>query len=251
VVLVERREPLLLITLNRPAARNAVNGAMAAALAAALDELDGDGTLLVGVLAGAPPGFSAGMDLRAFAAGERPWIEGRGFAGITERSSRKPLIAAIEGFALAGGLEVALACDLIVAARDALLGIPEVTRGLFAAAGGLVRLPRRIPYHVAAEMALTGQPLAAGRLHELGLVNRLCESGQASSEAIELALAVAANSPLAVRTTKEILERQHDWSREEALKRQAEFFELIVAEPDALEGAAAFTQKRPPRWRTQ
>ncbi len=251
MVLVERREPLLLITLNRPAARNAVNGAMAAALAAALDELDGDGTLLVGVLAGAPPGFSAGMDLRAFAAGERPWIEGRGFAGITERSSRKPLIAAIEGFALAGGLEVALACDLIVAARDALLGIPEVTRGLFAAAGGLVRLPRRIPYHVAAEMALTGQPLAAGRLHELGLVNRLCESGQASSEAIELALAVAANSPLAVRTTKEILERQHDWSREEALKRQAEFFELIVAEPDALEGAAAFTQKRPPRWRTQ
>jgi enoyl-CoA hydratase len=179
VVLLERRDQSLLITLNRPEARNAVNAALAAELAAALDELDGDPELLVGVLTGAPPGFCAGMDLKAFAAGERPWIEGRGFAGIAERASTKPLIAAIEGFAMAGGLEIALACDLIVAARDARLAIPEVKRGLFAAGGALLRLPQRIPYNVASEMALTGEPQAAERLLELGLINRLTDAGRA------------------------------------------------------------------------
>jgi len=243
VVLLERRDQSLLITLNRPAARNAVNAAMAAELAFALDELDADSELRVGVLTGAPPGFSAGMDLKAFAAGEQPWVEGRGFAGITERASSKPLIAAIEGFAMAGGLEIALACDLIVSARDARFAIPEVKRGLFAAAGALLRLPHRVPYNVAAEMALTGEPLPAERLHELGLINRL-------TDALELAAAISQNSPLAVRTSKQVLESQRDWSAAEGWERQAELFAAVLAAPDAMEGAIAFAEKRPPNWQT-
>src|SRR3954465_7226713 len=158
-VLTERRDGVLLITLNRPQARNAVNSALAHGVAAALDQLDADDALKVGVLTGPGGSFCAGMDLKAFVAGESPHVEGRGFAGIAQRSSRKPLIAAIEGYALAGGLEVALSCDIIVAAGDARLGIPESKRGLIAAAGALIRLPRRIPYHVAMELALTGDPL--------------------------------------------------------------------------------------------
>jgi enoyl-CoA hydratase len=250
VVLLERRDQSLLITLNRPAARNAVNAALATALAAALDELDADPALRVGVLTGAPPGFSAGMDLKAFATGEQPWIEGRGFAGITERASRKPLIAAIEGFAVAGGLEIALACDLIVAARDARLAIPEVKRGLFAAGGALLRLPDRIPHNVAAEMAFTGEPVAAERLHELGLVNRLTDQGGAVAAALELAAAIGENSPLAVRTSKQVLEGQRDWSGAAAWERQAELFATVLEAPDAMEGAIAFAEKRPPNWQT-
>jgi enoyl-CoA hydratase len=251
VVLLEQRDRVLLITLSRPEVRNAVNAAMAAAIAAAIDELDGNPELLVGVLTGAAGCFSAGMDLKAFAAGETPFVDGRGFAGITERSARKPLIAAIEGFALAGGLEMALACDLIVAGRDARLAIPEVRRGLFAGAGALLRLPRCIPYHVAAEMALTGEGPSAERLHELGLINRLTDPGGALAAALELAAAIAANSPLAVRTSKEVLECQQYWSREEAWQRQAELFEQVLAAPDAMEGAIAFAEKRPPKWQTQ
>jgi enoyl-CoA hydratase len=250
VVLLERRDQSLLITLNRPEARNAVNAALAAELAAALDELDGDPELLVGVLNGAPPGFCAGMDLKAFAAGERPWIEGRGFAGIAERASTKPLIAAIEGFAMAGGLEIALACDLIVAARDARLAIPEVKRGLFAAGGALLRLPQRIPYNVASEMALTGEPQAAERLLELGLINRLTDAGGAVAAALELAAAISENSPLALRTSKQVLQGQREWSDAEAWKLQAELFATVLAAPDAMEGAVAFAEKRSPNWQT-
>ena len=250
VVLLERRDQSLLITLNRPEARNAVNAALAAELAAALDELDGDPELLVGVLTGAPPGFCAGMDLKAFAAGERPWIEGRGFAGIAERASTKPLIAAIEGFAMAGGLEIALACDLIVAARDARLAIPEVKRGLFAAGGALLRLPQRIPYNVASEMALTGEPQAAERLLELGLINRLTDAGGAVAAALELAAAISENSPLALRTSKQVLQGQREWSDAEAWKLQAELFATVLAAPDAMEGAVAFAEKRSPNWQT-
>ncbi|HUB76293.1 MAG TPA: crotonase/enoyl-CoA hydratase family protein [Solirubrobacteraceae bacterium] len=249
-VLCERRGPVLVITLNRPAARNAVNAAMAAALGAALDGLDAEAQLLAGVITGAPPAFSAGMDLKAFAAGERPWIDGRGFAGITEYGSRKPLIAAIEGFALAGGLEVALACDLIVAARDARFAIPEVKRGLFAAAGALLRLPRALPYQLAAEMALTGEPQTAERLHALGLVNRLAGPGEALGEALALATAITANSPLAVRTSKLVLREQGDWPSALAWERHAELLAEILAAPDAMEGALAFAQKRPPAWQT-
>jgi enoyl-CoA hydratase len=250
VVLAERRGAVLVITLNRPDARNAVNAALAQALAGALDTLDGDPELLVGVLTGAPPGFCAGMDLKAFAAGEQPWIDGRGFAGITERSSRKPLIAAVESFAMAGGLEIALACDLIVAARDARFAIPEVKRGLFAAAGGLLRLPRALPYQLAAEMALTGEAQSAERLHALGLINRLSEPGSALTDALELAGAITPNSPLAVRTTKYVLQSQPDWPAELAWSRQAELLAEILAAPDALEGAVAFAQKRAPSWHT-
>src|SRR5918997_1902288 len=155
-VLTERRDDVLVVTLNRPDARNAVNGALAQGVADALDELDGDDALRVGVLTGAGKGFSSGMDLKAFVAGERPYVEDRGFAGITQRGARKPVIAAVEGFAVAGGFEIALSCDLIVAARGARLGIPEVKRSLVAAAGAPIRLPKRIPYHLAMERALTG-----------------------------------------------------------------------------------------------
>ncbi|MGZ4351053.1 MAG: enoyl-CoA hydratase-related protein, partial [Solirubrobacteraceae bacterium] len=174
-VLTERHDRILLLTLNRPDQRNAVNAAVAAGIAAALDELDADAGLSIGVVTGAGKGFCSGMDLKAFVAGENPTIPGRGFAGITRRAAEKPLIAAIEGFAVAGGLEVALACDLIVAARGARLGIPEVKRSLVAAGGGLLRLPRVLPRNVAMEMALTGDPIAAERAHDLGLVNRLTE----------------------------------------------------------------------------
>src|SRR3954468_13419931 len=169
-VLTERRDGVLLITLNRPDARNAVNLPLAEGIAAALDDLDASDDVAVGVLTGAGKGFSSGMDLKAFATGERPWVGDRGFAGITQRASEKPLIAAIEGFAVAGGFEIALACDLIVAARDAKVGIPEPKRSLVAAAGALIRLPKRIPYHVAMELALTGDTIDAERAHQLGIV---------------------------------------------------------------------------------
>src|SRR5688500_6329103 len=166
-VLTERRDGVLLITINRPDARNAVNLPVAEGIAAALDALDADGELSVGVLTGAGKGFSAGMDLKAFVTGERPYVGDRGFAGITQRAARKPLIAAIEGFAMAGGLEIALSCDVIVAARGARLGIPEVKRSLVAAAGALLRLPQRLPYGIAMELALTGEPIDAERAAEL------------------------------------------------------------------------------------
>ncbi|HEX3434039.1 MAG TPA: crotonase/enoyl-CoA hydratase family protein, partial [Solirubrobacteraceae bacterium] len=209
-VLTERRDGVLAITLNRPDARNAVNLAVAEGIAAALDELDGADELSVGVLSGAGKGFCAGMDLKSFVSGERPWVGDRGFAGIVRRPPQKPLIAAIEGFAVAGGLEIALACDLIVAARGAKLGVPEVKRSLVAAGGALLRLPRRIPYHAAMELALTGDPISAERAHELGLVNRLAEPGGAVETAIALAREIAVNAPLALIASKRILQEQHD-----------------------------------------
>ncbi|HXS44030.1 MAG TPA: crotonase/enoyl-CoA hydratase family protein [Solirubrobacteraceae bacterium] len=248
-VLTERREGVLLITLNRPDARNAVNRAVAEAMAGALDELDADAALAVGVVTGAGRGFSAGMDLKAFVAGERPYVEGRGFGGLAERASDKPLIAAIEGFAVAGGLEIALACDLVVAARGARLGIPEVKRSLVAAGGALLRLPRRIPYGVALELALTGEPIDAERGYELGLVNRLAEPGAAVDAALELARAIAANGPLALAASKRILREQFDWSEEEFWARQGEIAGPVLGSQDAREGATAFAEKRAPVWR--
>jgi enoyl-CoA hydratase/carnithine racemase len=247
-VLTERRDGVLLITLNRPEARNAVNLALAEGLAAALDELDDSTDLGAGVLAGAGKGFSAGMDLKAFVAGERPWVGDRGFAGIVQRASRKPLIAAIEGFGVAGGLEVALACDLIVAARGAKLGIPEVKRSLVAAAGALRRLPQRLPYGVAMELALTGDPIDAERAYELGLVNRLAEPGGAVDAAVELAAAIARNGPLALEATKATLQQQADWTEAEFWQRQAELAEPVMRSQDAREGATAFAEKREPVW---
>jgi enoyl-CoA hydratase len=248
-VLTEADGGVLLITLNRPDARNAINAALAAGVAAALDRLDGDDEIKVGILTGAGRGFSAGMDLKAFVAGESPHVEGRGLAGITQAPPRKPIIAAIEGFAVAGGLEIALACDLIVAARGAKLGIPEAKRSLVAAAGGLLRLPRRMPYHLAMEMALTGDPITAERGFEVGLVNRLAEPGEAVASARELAAAIAANGPLALEASKRILLEAPGWSEDELWQRQGEIVGPVLGSEDAREGATAFAEKRDPVWK--
>jgi enoyl-CoA hydratase len=248
-VLTERRDGVLLITLNRPDARNAVNTALAEGIAAALDALDADDELSVGVLTGAGKGFSAGMDLKAFVTGERPWVADRGFAGIVQRSARKPLIAAVEGFAMAGGLEIALACDLIVAGRDARLGIPEVKRSLVAAAGALRRLPQRVPLNIAMELALTGDPISAERGYEIGLVNRLAEPGGAVDAALELAAAIARNGPLALDATKDVLYRQADWDEETFWREQGTIVEPVLTSADAREGAVAFSEKRDPVWK--
>ncbi len=250
-VLTERRERILVITLNRPEQRNAINADVSSGVAEALEQLDADASLSVGIVTGAGGYFSAGMDLKAFAAGERPWVEGRGFGGIVERSSDKPLIAAIEGFAVAGGLEVALACDLIVAAEGAKLGIPEVKRSLVAAGGGLLRLPRMLPRNIANELALTGDPITAERGYELGLVNRVSAQGEALDAALELAARIAANGPLALAGSKRILRESVDWSQSEAFERQAPIWQPIFASADAREGATAFAEKRPPVWQGQ
>jgi enoyl-CoA hydratase len=248
-VLTERRERILVVTINRPDQRNAVNAAVAEGIAAALDELDDDSQLSLGVLTGAGKGFSAGMDLKAFVAGEQPYAGDRGFAGITQRSADKPLIAAIEGFALAGGLEIALACDLIVVARGARLGIPEVKRSLVAAAGALLRLPRMLPRNIAMELALTGDPIEAERALELGLVNRLAEPGRALDTALELAEVIAANGPLALAATKRIMTEAVDWPDAEFFARQGEIAGPVMGSEDAREGAQAFAEKRPPVWK--
>jgi enoyl-CoA hydratase len=247
-VLTQRHDSLLLITLNRPEARNAINTAMAEGVAAALDELDADDALKAGVLTGAGRSFCAGMDLKAFVAGERPWVGDRGFAGIVQRASRKPLIAAVEGFAVAGGFEVALACDLLVAARNAKFGVPEVRRSLVAAGGALLRMPQRMPYALAMELALTGDQIEAQRGHELGIVNRLTEPGEAVDVALKLAERIAANGPLALAATKEILQAQRDWSQEEFWERQRTIVDPVFASQDAQEGPTAFAEKRAPVW---
>lgn len=247
-VLTERRDRVLLITINRPDQRNAVNGAVAQGIADALDTLDADAELAVGVLTGAGKGFSAGMDLKAFVTGERPWVGDRGFAGITQRAADKPLIAAVEGFAVAGGLEVALACDLIVAAEGARLGVPEVKRSLVAAGGALLRLPRVLPRTIALEMALTGDPITAERAHAFGLVNRLTPPGEAVAQALELAAAIAANGPLALAASKRIVVESVDWPEAEFFQRQGEISGPVFESQDAREGATAFAEKRAPVW---
>jgi enoyl-CoA hydratase len=248
-VIVEQRGRVLVVTINRPESRNAVNAEVGALIGAAMDRLDDDGELAVGIITGAGKGFCAGMDLKAFVASGRPDWGRRGFAGLAVVPPAKPLIAAIEGFAVAGGLEVALACDLIVAARGARLGIPEVKRGLTAAGGGLWRLPRRIPPAIAAEMALTGDPITAERGHDLGLVNVVCEPGDALTCALELAERIAANAPLSLAATKRILTLQQDWSTEEVWTRQREIVDPVAQSQDAKEGARAFAEKREPKWR--
>jgi enoyl-CoA hydratase len=247
-VLLERHGEVLLITLNRPDQRNAVNAAVAQGMASALDLLDQTAELRVGILSGAGKGFCAGMDLKAFVAGERPYAGDRGFAGIAQRPPAKPLIAAVEGFAVAGGFEIALACDLIVAARGTRFGIPEVKRGLVAAGGALLRLPRRIPYHLAMELALTGEFIDAERAHAVGLVSRLVEPGESVPAALELASVIVANGPLALAASKQILVEAVDWPMAEAWTRQGEIAGPVMASEDAREGSLAFAQKRQPRW---
>ena len=238
------------ITINRPERRNAIDRATAQAISDALDRVDADEVVRVAVITGAGGTFCAGMDLKALnATGERPIVDGRGQFGICRRPPLKPLIAAVEGHALGGGTEIALASDMIIAAEDATFGLPEVKLGLAAAAGGAIRLPRRIPYGLALEYILTGRSIPARRAHELGLVNRLSEPGEALHEALSLAEEIAANAPLGVRLSKQVMIETQDVSMSEAFELQEPLIQIIRSSEDAAEGARAFVEKRPPVWK--
>lgn len=247
-VLVEARDGVQVITINRPEAKNAVNGAVARGVSEALTELDASDELRVGVLTGAGGTFCSGMDLKGFLSGDLPFVDDRGFGGITQRPPRKPIIAAVEGYAVAGGFELTLACDLVVAGSGARFGVPEVKRGLVAAAGAAMLLPQRIPPAIALEMLLTGDAITADRAAALGLVNRVTDDGAALDGALELAAAIAANGPLAVATTKQIAVASADWSLAERWGKQEELVLPIFGSADAQEGAKAFAEKRPPEW---
>jgi enoyl-CoA hydratase len=237
------------VTLNRPEAKNAANRAVAVGVAAAMDQLDADDSIRVAIITGAGGTFCAGMDLKAFVSGEMPMVEGRGFAGLTEATPRKPLIAAIEGYALAGGMELAISCDLIVAADNAKFGIPEVKRGLAAAAGGLMKLPRQIPSRLAMELAITGDFMTSQRAYEIGLVNQIVPAGTALEAAKVLAAKIAANGPLAVAVSKQVIQESADWSSDEMWKKQQDLVMPIFGSEDAMEGSIAFAEKRAPNWK--
>ena len=248
-VLTECSDGVAVITINRPEARNAVNGEVARGIAAAVEEFDASADVRVLILTGAGGTFSAGMDLKGFLAGESPNVAGRGFGGIAERPPAKPVIAAVEGYALAGGFEIALSCDMIVASEAARFGLPEVRRGLVAGAGGLLRLPRRVPYHLAMEIALTGEHFTAERLRQAGLVSSVVGVGEALAGARELAARVAQGAPLAVAASKRVIVESADWDSGEAFARQGEVIGPVFVSADAMEGAAAFAEKRAPVWR--
>lgn len=248
-VLVEHADGLVIITINRPDQRNAVNRAVSYGVCEAVDELDRNPALRVGILTGAGGNFCSGMDLKAFLRGEVTRVEGRGILGIARTPPKKPLIAAVEGYALAGGFESMLVCDLVVAARNATFGIPEVKRGLAAAAGGLLRLPRLIPQRIAMEMALTGDMVPAERLYQYGLINALVEPGQALEEARKLARRIIANAPMSVAASKQVIVEQRDWPLDEMFDRQESITGPVLASQDAREGAAAFAQRRPAVWK--
>ncbi|MFD5825360.1 crotonase/enoyl-CoA hydratase family protein [Lentzea sp. NPDC060358] len=241
-VRTERTGSALLITIDRPQVRNAVNAAVATALSAALDELEASPELRVGVLTGAGGSFSAGMDLKAAMRGESPVVDERGLGGLTEAELTKPLIAAVEGFALGGGFELALACDLIVAAEDARFGLPEVKRGLIAGAGGVVRLPHRIPHHLAMELLLTGEPIDGRRAGELGLANRVVSNGDAVAVALRLAERIAVNAPLALAAVKAVVRSGDPWAAQRTANAR------LMTTEDVREGMTAFAERRAPRW---
>jgi enoyl-CoA hydratase len=248
-VLVDVTDGIMTVTLNRPEAKNAANRAVAVGVAAAMDQLDADDSIRVAIITGAGGTFCAGMDLKAFVSGEMPMVEGRGFAGLTEATPRKPLIAAIEGYALAGGMELAISCDLIVAADNAKFGIPEVKRGLAAAAGGLMKLPRQIPSRLAMELAITGDFMTSQRAYEIGLVNQIVPAGTALEAAKVLAAKIAANGPLAVAVSKQVIQESADWSSDEMWKKQQDLVMPIFGSEDAMEGSIAFAEKRAPNWK--
>ncbi len=248
-VLTEVSDGVAVITINRPEARNAVNGAVARGIAKAVEELDASQDAQVLILTGAGGTFSAGMDLKGFLTGDSPSFEDRGFGGIVERPPVKPIIAAVEGYALAGGFELVLACDLVVASEAAKFGLPEVRRSLVAGAGGLLRLPKRIPYHLAMEIALTGEHYPAARLHQAGLVNQLVPAGEALAAARGLAARIGLGGPLALTATKRVIADSGDWDSADAFRRQAEIITPVFTSADAREGALAFAEKRQPVWR--
>jgi enoyl-CoA hydratase len=247
-VLTETRDGVLIVTLNRPEAKNAATKLLSELVAAAMDTLDNDDSLRVGIITGAGGTFCSGMDLKGFLRGETPFVAGRGFAGLTEAPPKKPLIAAVNGYALAGGFEIMLACDLVVANRDAKFGIPEAKRGLAAAAGGLVRLPRQINPRLAMELALTGDFIGATRAYEIGLINRVTD-GDALDGALELAAAITANGPLAVARSKQVIVESREWSEADMWSKQGETLGNLFMTEDAREGASAFAEKRKPNWK--
>jgi len=248
-VLVSVDDGIMVVTINRPSAKNAVNLAVAKGIAAAMEELDSNDDIRVAILTGADSTFCSGMDLKAFVTGELPVVEGRGFAGLCEKTPAKPLIAAIEGYALAGGFEIAISCDLIVAADNSKFGIPEVKRGLAAGAGGLVRLPGQINLRIAKELALTGDFISSQRAFDIGLINRVVEAGSALEEAKKLAQSIAANGPLAVARSKQVIDNASDWTTENMFANQAEIVQDVFTSEDAIEGATAFAEKRAPNWK--
>ena len=247
-LVTESHGDILVITINRPEARNAVTLSVATALAAALDELDDRRDLNIGILTGAEGTFCAGMDLRGFLRGEIPRLPGRGFAGLTRKPPVKPLIAAVEGYALAGGFEMVLACDLVIAGEDSQFGIPEVKRGLAATGGGLLRLPRQLPHRIAMELALTGDMLSAERALALGLINHLVPKGKALEMSIQMARRITANGPLAVAASKQVIVQSRLWDDSSMWERQETMTQAVLLSNDAKEGAKAFAEKRPPRW---
>ena len=247
-LVVQERGRVLVLTLNRPQAKNAVSLQLAEKLADALEAFDRNPALSVCVITGAGGTFCAGMDLKGFARGEVPVVAGRGFAGIVKRPPLKPIIAAVEGYALGGGFEIALSCDLIVAAENAAFGLPEVKRGLTANGGGLLRIQHRVPYHFAMELVLTGRMLPAAEAAELHLVNRLAPEGEALGIALGLADQIAANAPLALTASKQVVVNSVDWPVGEKFSRQQEYVGPIRNSNDAAEGARAFIDKREPVW---
>ena len=247
-VLTSEEDGILVVTINRPEAKNAMTKAAAEGIAAAMDRLDSDDDLRVGILTGAGGTFCSGMDLKGFLRGESPVVEGRGFGGVVQAPPQKPLIAAVDGYALAGGLELMIACDLVVANSGAKFGIPEVKRGLVAAAGGVMMLPDQIPERIAMELALTGDFVGAGRAYELGLINRVTD-GFALDAAKELAASIVANGPLAVKVSKQIVRESRAWPMDERYERQTQLIAPVFVSEDAREGAAAFAEKRAPNWK--
>lgn len=247
-VAVDIADGVMTITLNRPQAKNAVNKAMADGISAAIDELESNPDLRVAIITGAGGTFCSGMDLKAFVTGELPVVEGRGFAGLVEYLVKKPVIAAVEGYALAGGFEVAISCDLIVVSEEAKFGIPEVKRGLAAAGGGLIKLPKQIPARIAMELALTGDFISARRAYELGLVNQVVPAGTALEAARALAARIAANGPLAVAASKQVVARAQDWDSGQMFAEQLKIVLPVMTSQDAIEGATAFAEKRTPNW---
>jgi enoyl-CoA hydratase len=247
----EVRGRVALLTINRPEARNAVNGAVANGMEEAIDRLEADDEVWVGIVTGTGPVFSAGADLKAVADGTAAQMSTKrgGFAGIARRERTKPLIAAVNGAALAGGCEIVLSCDLVVASTESRFGIPEVKRSLVAGAGGLFRLPRALPKNVAMELALTGDPIDAQRAYDLGLVNRLAEPDTLIETAIALADQICANAPLAVRASRDIVLRGMLADDDTAWRITNEAFAAVAQSEDFAEGPRAFIEKRAPAWK--
>lgn len=248
-VLTDIKDGVMVITINRPEARNALNGAVAEGLYEAINRLDQDDEICVAILTGAGRGFCAGMDLKAFVSGDKSMANPKYHEWMWGNPPRKPIIAAVEGFAVAGGFELAISCDLIVASETAKLGIPEVKRGLVAAGGGLIKLPQQASLRIAMEMALTGDNFSASRMMQLGLINRCVPEGTALDVARELARKICENGPLAVAATKKILQNVHTWPASEARDKQKEITDPVFASADAIEGSKAFAEKRKPVWK--